>query len=89
MIDVLNELYKRGILDQNFALRAQNNLRELVVEGKCGAFFGLWWTPNNPLMDEYSNDSESEWVPYYFEQKGNAFEYASKLRRLNQKPTMY
>ena len=73
----LNALYKRGILDQSFALRAQNNLRELVVEGKCGAFFGLWWTPNNPLMDEYSNDSESEWVPYYFEQKGNAFEYAS------------
>ena len=32
---------ERGILDQNFALRAQNNLRDLVVEGKCGAFF---WT---------------------------------------------
>lgn len=73
----LNELYKRGILDKNFALRAQNNLRELVVEGKCGAFFGLWWTPNNPLMDEYSNDSESEWVPYYFKQNENTAEYAS------------
>lgn len=35
----LRELYERGILDQNFALRAQNNLRDLVVEGKCGAFF--------------------------------------------------
>mgnify|MGYP000140421511 CR=1 FL=1 len=54
----LRELYKRGILDENFALRAQNNLRDLVVEGKCGAFFGLWWTPNNPLMEEIENDPE-------------------------------
>lgn len=33
-------LYSRGILDPDFALRAQNNIRDLVVEGKCGAFFG-------------------------------------------------
>lgn len=46
----LRELYRQGILDSDFALRAQNNIRDLVVNGKCGAFFGLWWTPNNPLM---------------------------------------
>lgn len=61
----LHELYERGILDQNFALRAQNNLRDLVVEGKCGAFFGLWWAPNNPLMDVAENDPEADWEPYY------------------------
>lgn len=61
----LRELYERGIIDQNFALRAQNNLRDLVVEGKCGAFFGLWWTPNNPLMDEHENNPDSDWEPYY------------------------
>lgn len=47
----LNTLYEEGVLDRDFALRAPNNLRDLVVNGKCGAFFGLWWTPNNPLMD--------------------------------------
>lgn len=73
----LHELYKRGILDQNFALRAQNNLRELVVDGNCGAFFGLWWTPNNPLMDEYEKDSDSEWVPYYFKNEESKSTYAS------------
>lgn len=62
----LNQLYERGILDTDFALRAQNNLRDLVVEGKCGAFFGLWWTPNNPLMDTYSQECGAEWEPYYF-----------------------
>ena len=39
---------------------AQNNLRDLVVSGKCGAFFGLWWTPNNPLMDVYETDKDAE-----------------------------
>ena len=62
----LNQLYERGSLDTDFALRAQNNLRDLVVEGKCGAFFGLWWTPNNPLMDTYSQECGAEWEPYYF-----------------------
>ena len=65
-LEYLNQLYERGILDENFALRAQNNLRDLVVSGKCGAFFGLWWTPNNPLMDEYEEDPDSDWEPYYF-----------------------
>ena len=61
----LRELYKQGILDPDFALRAQNNIRDLVVHGKCGAFFGLWWTPNNPLMDEYRKNKETDWEPYY------------------------
>lgn len=62
----LRNLYDKGILDKNFALRAPNNLRDLVVEGKCGAFFGLWWTPNNPLMDQHERDPDSDWEPYYF-----------------------
>ena len=37
-LSYLHELYERGVLDQNFALRAQNNLRDLVVNGNCGAF---------------------------------------------------
>lgn len=61
----LRDLYERGILDPDFALRAQNNLRDLVVNGKCGAFFGLWWAPNNPLMDEYRKDKSADWQPYY------------------------
>ena len=66
-LSYLHELYERGVLDQNFALRAQNNLRELVVDGKCGAFFGLWWTPNNPLVDVYEKDKEIDWEPYYLQ----------------------
>ena len=66
-LSYLHELYERGVLDQNFALRAQNNLRDLVVDGKCGAFFCLWWTPNNPLVDVYEKDKEIDWEPYYLQ----------------------
>lgn len=62
----LNTLYEEGVLDRDFALRAPNNLRDLVVNGKCGAFFGLWWTPNNTLMDGWKKNKTANWEPYYF-----------------------
>lgn len=73
----LSELYKRGTIDQNFALRAQNNLRDLVVNGQCGAFFGLWWTPNNPLVDVYEKDPSADWQPYYLQAPSGENKYAS------------
>lgn len=73
----LRQLYTKGILDQNFALRTQNNIRDLVVNGKCGAFFGLWWAPNNPLMDQYEQDPSAEWEPYYFESSKAVHTYDS------------
>ena len=76
-LEYLHGLYEKGILDQNFALRANNNLRDLVVEGKCGAFFGLWWTPNNPLMDMFESDGEADWEPYYLQEPSNENVYAS------------
>lgn len=75
-ITCLRDLYARGILDSNFALREQNNLRDLVVSGRCGAFFGLWWTPNNPLMEQHEKDSSSDWVPYYLTAKSGHGENA-------------
>ena len=76
-LSYLHELYERGVIDQNFALRAQNNLRDLVVSGKCGAFFELWWTPNNPLMDVYEKDKNADWEPYYLQQPEHDNAYAS------------
>lgn len=76
-LSFLHDLYERGILDQNFALRAPNNIRDLVVEGKCGAFFGLWWTPNNPLMDTMEKDKTADWEPYYLQEPSGQEAYAS------------
>ena len=60
----LNELYRTGILDPQFLLRTPENIDDLIREGRCGAFFGKWWAPNNPLMASYSADSEADWRPY-------------------------
>ena len=61
----LSHLYQTGILDPRFLLRTPENINELVNEGKCGAFFGNWWAPNNPLMSSYSSNPEADWEPYF------------------------
>lgn len=60
----LHELYEEGILDSRFLLRKTENIDELVRDGKCGAVFGRWWAPNNPLISSYDEDKTVEWKPY-------------------------
>lgn len=60
----LRELYAEGILDRSFMLRSMGNIAELVIEGKCGSFFGPWWAPNNPLMEAREKNAEAVWEPY-------------------------
>lgn len=62
----LNQLYNEGILDSRFLLRKTENIDELVVNGYCGAIFGRWWAPNNPLISSYSADNSARWKPYLF-----------------------
>ncbi|HIU76413.1 MAG TPA: extracellular solute-binding protein [Candidatus Pelethocola excrementipullorum] len=61
----MNYLYQTGILDPKFLLRTPENINDLIDEGQCGAFFGSWWAPNNPLMSSYSADPQAEWQPYF------------------------
>ncbi len=60
----LREAYKDGILDQSFMLRNAQNLPQLLQNGRCGAFFGWWWAPNNPLSAIY--EKGMKWQPYLF-----------------------
>lgn len=60
----MNKLYNEGILDKKFLLRAQNNIEELIINGECGSFFGLWWAPNNPLMEAKKLNKDADWQPY-------------------------
>ena len=62
----LNQLYEDGILDSRFLLRRTENIDELLANGYCGAIFGRWWAPNNPLSLSYSADNTAEWKPYLF-----------------------
>ncbi|HIX63509.1 MAG TPA: extracellular solute-binding protein [Candidatus Mediterraneibacter colneyensis] len=62
----LNQLYEDGILDSRFLLRKTDNIDDLLINGCCGAVFGRWWAPNNPLSLSYSADNTAEWKPYLF-----------------------
>ena len=70
----LNQLYNEGILDSRFLLRKTENIDELVVKGYCGAIFGRWWAPNNPLISSYSADNSARWKPYLFPPEENETE---------------
>lgn len=60
----LNELYESGVIDERFLLRKTENLNDMVAEGKCGAVFGYWWAPNNPLSSTNKADQSAVWKPY-------------------------
>jgi putative aldouronate transport system substrate-binding protein len=61
-LQLIHDLYQEGLIDQNFALRTQSNINEEIIAGRCGAFFGPWWSSNNPLVDAKKADPDSEWV---------------------------
>lgn len=63
-LSYLNQLYSNGILDKQFLLRNQNNIEDIIEQGQCGAFFGLWWSPNNPLMSSVNYDRSANWEPF-------------------------
>ena len=60
----LRQMYQQRTLDNNFLMRESNNIIELIVSGKCGSFFGPWWSPNNPLMSAMQKNPDAEWQPY-------------------------
>ena len=63
-LNKLNAMYEEGVLDSQFLLRSTENIIDLIVDGKCGSFFGPWWAPNNPLIDAMKNNPDAEWIPY-------------------------
>ena len=63
-LEKLHDLYEKEIIDNQFLVRSTSNLIELIRNGQCGAFFGPWWAPNNPLMAAKEDDPDADWQPY-------------------------
>ena len=57
-LEQIAELYADGVFDPQFAVRGDE--KEIVVNGKCGIFFGNWCT--GPLQNSYGYD-KADWVP--------------------------
>ncbi|MEE3393394.1 MAG: extracellular solute-binding protein [Lachnospiraceae bacterium] len=60
---LLRKMYSEKAIDQDFLVRNSNNIIDLILNGECGAFFGPWWAPNNPLMESVAKDPEADWIP--------------------------
>lgn len=69
----MNELYKNGTIDPHFLLRTDENIEQMIENGTCGAIFGKWWAPNNPLNRTLTSgaggdrqNGPADWKPYVF-----------------------
>lgn len=63
-LSYLHDMYLDGTLDKDFLFREPDNLVDMITDGRCGAFFGPWWAPNNPLMSAMEQNPDAEWRPY-------------------------
>lgn len=63
-LEKLSELYKKGLIDPQLAVREGDDVTSLLVNGQCGAFFGPWWAPDYPLNDAKKLNADAQWTPY-------------------------
>lgn len=58
----LQQWYKDGILDKEFALKDENKAVEDLTAGKVGISYGEWWYPNWPLNSSVDKDPKADWI---------------------------
>ncbi len=57
----LAKLYAEGLLDKQFAVRTGDDRNELLANGKCGMYFGVWW-PNGGMTTAAKNFESCDWI---------------------------
>lgn len=77
----LAEMYKKGLLDKQFAIRTEDDISGLLINGTCGAFFGPWWAAKSPLINCYKQNKNANWQPYIAPLDENG-----KLKTYSQQP---
>lgn len=63
-LEKLSELYNKGLIDPQMAVREGDDITSLIINGQCGAFFGPWWAPDYPLNDAKKLNTDAQWKPY-------------------------
>lgn len=63
-LEKISELYKKGLIDPQMAVRKGDDITSLIVNGQTGAFFGPWWAPDYPLNDAKKLNPNAQWTPY-------------------------
>lgn len=60
----MHDLYERGILDQEFAVKDEGKIVEDIVSEKVGIEIGQFWNPAWPFLDLKKKNPDSDWACY-------------------------
>jgi putative aldouronate transport system substrate-binding protein len=60
----LQDMYKSGQLDKEFAVKDFAKAAEAAAAGKVGMEFGMMWNPFYPLQSTIENNPEADWRAY-------------------------
>lgn len=60
----LQDMYKSGQLDKEFAVKDMAKAAEAAASGKVGMEFGMMWNPMYPLQSTVENDPNADWRAY-------------------------
>ena len=61
-LSALAQMYQNGEIDKEFGIKEGSIVAELVAAGKAGINFGEQWNPMYPLISNYNNDENADWV---------------------------
>lgn len=57
------DMYKKGLIDRQFAVRTGDDRKALLTSGKSGAFLDNWWG-SWTVADNLKLNPDAEWVSY-------------------------
>lgn len=60
-LQTLRSMYEEGTLDQEFAVRKNEDRTAMVASGQAGMYFGTWW-PDGSMGDSVVNDKDADWA---------------------------
>jgi putative aldouronate transport system substrate-binding protein len=60
----LQNMYKDGLIDKEFGVKAWSKVGEDAAAGKIGLVYGRMWNPLNPLNHNRKNDPKAQWQAY-------------------------
>lgn len=63
-LQTLQDLYKSGMIDKEFAVKDRWKVGEEVGQGKFGVLYGVNWTTINPLANTIEKDPKADWKAF-------------------------
>jgi len=63
-LQLLQQMYKDGLLDTEFGVKDRAKVTESVASGKLGMFYGGMSSPGAVIQDNATNDPNAEWKAF-------------------------